>query len=68
MKLYTPKVQQKHKIFVVSGSMLFTQPSFMLFPCFSLCKKYETLYTQNVQKKLETFVVSGLVLFTQQKD
>jgi hypothetical protein len=35
--------QQKHGTFVVSGFMLFTQPSFMLFPCFSLCKKYETL-------------------------
>jgi hypothetical protein len=68
MKLYTSKVQQKHKAFVVSGFMLFTQPSFMLIPCFWMCKKYETKTRKRYNQKHETFVVSGLVLLTQQKD
>jgi hypothetical protein len=67
MKLYSLKVQQKHKTFVVSGFMLFTQPSLMIFLVFRRGKSMK-LYTQKVQQKHETFVVSGLVLFTQQKD
>jgi hypothetical protein len=67
MKLYSLKIQQKHKTFVVSGFMLFTQPNFMLFRVFRYAKSMK-LYTQKVQQEHETFVVSGLVLFTQQKD
>jgi hypothetical protein len=44
------KVQQKHNIFVVSGFILFTQPSFKLFPCFLLHKKYETLHAKGTSK------------------
>jgi hypothetical protein len=44
--------------------MFFTQPSFILFPRFPLCKKYVTLLVK-VQQKFETFVVSDFMLFTQ---